>query len=287
MLKLKLSSFLIILLVFNTISCMHEKESDKKKEIKIIFLHHSTGERIWYGDKSSLSSKIYGKLSDESAVTRWFKRYNKANKTNYIISELDFPKNVPYGWNNFPFDYYNIWVKNTGNEPFQQEPTLEILTEKYDVIIWKHCFPVGNIVKDTGKGSIDSEVKSIENYKLQYLALRNKMQYFPNNKFIVWTGAALTKENTTLEKANRTRHFIDWVRNEWDEPSDNIFLWDFYQLETGGDLFMKDAFAESRTDPHPNNSFAGKSYSLFCKRVVDIIESGGINTELTGQSKQY
>jgi hypothetical protein len=125
---------------------------------RILFLHHSTGECVWNG-----------------GVVAWFDEYNTANKTRYRITEQDFPKSDPYGWENYPFDYWNIWVKNAGNKPYRTEPTLEMLTRKYDVIVFKHCFPVSAIEPDTGKADVASRDKRIENYKLQYAALKKKM----------------------------------------------------------------------------------------------------------------
>jgi hypothetical protein len=41
-------------------------------------------------------------------------KHNKKHNVNYQISEIAFPKTRPYGWNNYPYDYYNIWIKNAG-----------------------------------------------------------------------------------------------------------------------------------------------------------------------------
>lgn len=280
---------IISLLTLTIFSCSGDKSDDKKKsemEKKILFLHHSTGERIWYGNRSSIKAIFHRKFLKESAVSYWFRNYNKQHNTNYLIIEQDFPKRKPYGWNNYPFDYYTIWVKNAGPEPYLEEPTLEILTKDYDVIIWKHCFPVGDLMEDTGIPDINSEEKRVENYKLQYIALREKMHEFPNTKFLVWTGAALLKANTTEEKAIRTKQFFDWVRNEWDIHGDNVFIWDFYHWETEGDNYMKVKNAISNADSHPNNEFAGKVFPYLCARIVDIIESNGENTRITGEIKQ-
>ena len=59
-------------------------------------------------------------------------RDGQADISKYFIEEKIFPKAEPYGWNNYPYDYYNIWVKNAGEQPFMEEPTLEILTKEYD-----------------------------------------------------------------------------------------------------------------------------------------------------------
>jgi hypothetical protein len=269
-------------------SCGKQSDNENQppmKQSNILFLHHSTGANIWYGEQSGYIAIIKRKISNKSAVTSWFKSYNKENNTDHKITEQAFPKKTPYGWKNYPFDYYNIWVKNAGNVPYQEEPTLEMLTKDYDVIMWKHCYPVGNIKADTGNPDINSEEKTLANYMLQYDALKTKMREFPDTKFIVWTGAALVKSWTDEEQAKRTRQFFDWVRSEWDEPGDNIYLWDLYELETEGGLYLNEAYAMSPNNPHPNSEFSGKASKLLCQRVVDIIENDGSKTALTGAPK--
>jgi hypothetical protein len=228
------------------------------KETKIVFLHHSTGNCIWKG-----------------GVPEWLAEYNAANGVSYSAVEQAFPKKEPYGWNNYPYDYWNIWVNNAGDEPFQDELTLEMLTRDYDVIIWKHCFPVSSIKPDTGSPDIASPVKSLENYKLQYAALKEKMRSFPDAQFIVWTPAALVESKTDAVAAERVREFTKWLIEEWDEPGDNIFLWDFYALETAGGLYVPEANAGSPTDSHPNKEFSAKAAPSFAQRIVDVIEGRG------------
>ena len=231
---------------------------------KILFLHHSTGENIWNG-----------------GVKEWFDKYNKDNKTEYEITEQVFPKDSPYGWNNYPYDYWNIWVKHAGTKAFKDEPTLEMLTPKYDVIVFKHCFPVSGIEEDSGKGDVTSEDKRLENYKLQYEALRKKLHEFPKTKFIVWTGAALKKSETDEDSAKRAKAFAEWVCKTWDERGDNIFVWDFRTLETESGLYLKDANAAG--DSHPGEKFSKTAAPLFCRRVVDVIRGAGDTGDLTGK----
>jgi len=223
-----------------------------------VFLHHSTGGVIWDGGVSP-------------AVTA----YNAAHGTHYQVSQQEFPKSSPYGWKNYPYDYWNIWVNHAGSSTYLGEPTLETLTQTYDVIAFKHCYPVASVQADTGKGSVSSETKSLENYKLQYDALKAKMHEFPNNRFIVWTGAALTQAATSEAQAVRAKAFAEWVKNDWDEPGDNIFVWDFRQLETDGGLYLTPAHAKSATDSHPNATFAREAAPLFAQRIIDVIEGRG------------
>ncbi|NLU57133.1 MAG: hypothetical protein GXX12_06760 [Methanosarcina thermophila] len=227
---------------------------------KVIYLHHSTGGVIW-----------------EGGVQDTIEKYNAEHGTDYSITPLEFPKASPYGWNNYPYDYWNIWVNHAGPSAYMEEPTLEMLTQTYDVIVWKHCFPVSNIVADTGSPDVTSSVKSLENYKLQYNALKEKMHEFPNKRFIVWTGAALVESQTNPAEAERAREFANWVKTTWDEPGDNIYVWDFRELETGGGLYLLPENAVSPSDSHPNSKFAASVAPLIGQRIIDVIEGRGDN----------
>lgn len=264
--EMQMKRLLIILISALLLSSCDSNNAGMKK---IVFLHHSTGYNIWLGKTNRYVYKITGK----GDVQKYFNQYNRKTKTDYSISEMIFPKSTPYGWKNYPHDYYNIWVKNAGNQPFMEEPTLEILTKEYDVIIFKHCYPVSRISEDTGYPDIDSDVKSIENYKLQYNALKNKIHEFPNNKFIVWTPAVNTSANMTADEAERTLQFYNWIKNEWDEKGDNIFVWDFYQYETAGGLYLDEKNAVSSNNSHPNRDFSARTAPLFSKFIIDVIES--------------
>jgi hypothetical protein len=233
---------------------------------KIIFLHHSTGQKIWIGN----TNRYIYKFTKKSDVQSYFDKLVKNNKVNYTLEERSFPAESPYGWKNAPFDYYNIWIKNAGDKPYLNEPTLEILTKAYDIIIFKHCFPISKIMEDTGNPNIDSDEKRIENYKLQYTALKDKMHEFPKNKFIVWTPAVHVKNNLTSEEALRTNDFYKWVKDEWDEKGDNILIWDFYAYETEGGLYLQDKYASGANDSHPNMELSGKLAPIFAQYVFDV-----------------
>ncbi len=279
--KIKNCIFLLCALFIILISCSDEKNNDA---IKILFLHHSTGWVIWEGDLTQIDPvavKEYPHL--KAQIPLLCAHYNHTNSTKYVISEIAFPKASPYGWNNYPFDYYNIWVKNAGDKAFMKEPTLEILSQEYDVIIFKHCFPVSNIQSDIGSPDIDSDKKTLGNYKLQYLALRDKLYGFSNTKFILFTGAMQARGDVSEEEAIRTREFFEWVIEEWDQPDDNIYLWDLYQLQTEGGLYFKDEYAVSINDSHPNKEFAGRVANLLFERIIDIIENNGKKTNLIGE----
>lgn len=244
------------------------------KNTKVIFLHHSTGKKVY----------------EDGGVPKWIANYNSKNKTNYTVDHEFFTR-APYPWVNYPYDYYKIWVKNAGNNLYKNQKTLEILTKDYNVIVWKHCFPVTAIYDDTGSPNIDSERKSLENYKLQYNALKKKMKSFPNTRFLVWTGAVYVEGELLkfMDKASATKRvenakkFFEWVKKEWDESGDNIYIWDYYELATEGGLFLKNEYAHKIDDSHPNTPFAKQIAPLFCNRLVNVIKGKGDTTSLLGK----
>ena len=236
------------------------------REAKIMFLHHSTGSCIWKG-----------------GVKTHFTKYNIANKTKYEISERAYPKSTPYGWKNYPYDYWNIWVNHAGTRQYEEEDTLEILTKEYDVIIFKHCYPVSKVEEDTGKPDITSDNKTAENYKLQYEALKKKMKEFPDTMFIVWTGAALHHQATNVKEAERAQKFFKWVRETWDVKGDNIFVWDFWKLETDDGLYLKDEYSAGAGNSHPGKEFSKKVAPLFSQRIINILQGKGDSTSQTGE----
>jgi hypothetical protein len=266
---MKLASYLTILLATAAILfAATTKPKIMARNAKIIFLHHSTGQNVWNG-----------------GVEDWFKAYNEKNGTSYSIREQAFPKDSPYGWENYPYDYWNIWVKHAGPKPYKQEPTLEMLTKDYDVIVWKHCFPVSGIEADTGQADVASPDKRLENYKLQYEALKKKMHEFPDTRFIVWTGAALTESQTDPEAAQRAKEFFTWVKTKWDEKDDNIYVWDFRELETEGGLYLKHKYS-CDGDSHPNEAFCRRVAPMLGRRITDVIEGRGDAGDITGREKK-
>ncbi|MGB8931507.1 MAG: hypothetical protein WCC48_09710 [Anaeromyxobacteraceae bacterium] len=236
-------------------------------DARIGYLHHSTGGVVWSG-----------------GVPSFIQSWNSAHGTRYRIAEESYPATTGgYPWANYPYDYWDLWVSFTGPSRDRGELNLDDLVAKYDVIVFKHCFPVSAIGPDAGAPNVSSSGKSVENYKAQYQALKVRMRQFPTRRFIVWTGAALTEGSTDPTQAQRARDFFAWVKDTWDERGDNVFVWDFYDLETAGGLYLQGAYAASPTDSHPNATLASLAAPLVGKRIVDVIEGRGDSASLTGK----
>ncbi|MDZ7833608.1 MAG: PKD domain-containing protein [Desulfobacterales bacterium] len=237
---------------------------------EILFLHHSTGRNVYL----------------EGDVPEWISDYNNANGTNYQIQERSYPTGS-YPWHNYPYDYWNLWINGACDSSDPDIECLDSMAADYDVIIFKHCFPGSDIVAGTGTGSVDSRTKTLENYKLQYRALRDLMDTFTDTIFIVWTLPPRHRLATNADNAARAAQFVNWVKNNFltedGQAHPNIFIFDFWGIVAEQDpnppngevncLKYEFERSHSSSDSHPNTLANETAGPLFAERIVNVIES--------------
>lgn len=257
--------FFFLLIVSFTVPA-HGADGDES----VIFLHHSTG----------------GAVYSQGDVAAWIADYNTTHATAYQITERAYP-NSPYPWANYPYDYWNLWINGACDSSTPNIECMDSLTQGHDVIIYKHCFPGAGVLADTGAPDIASSRKSLENYKLQYRALRDLMDDYADNRFIVWTLAPLHRLATDAQTAQRAKDFVDWVNNEWltedGQTHDNIFIFDFWGHAAESDpnpeygmvntLRYEYENSHTGTDSHPNSLANETIGPVFAQFIVDTIEA--------------
>lgn len=256
-----------MLIFIGLTGCTKEKEDQQNYNQEAIFLHHSTGINLY----------------EEGKVANWIDTYNQTNGTSIKVNERNYPYD-PWTYN-YPYDYWKIWADGACSSTNPNIECLNTLAENYDMIIMKHCSPASHIQEDTGTPDITSDVKSLENYKEQYRALRSLFDSYPDTKFLVWTLAPLHRLSTSPTKANRANEFVQWVKNEWltedGKSHPNIIIFDFFSLVAeldenpvnGIQYCLKYEYEKSHTDgeSHPNkaaNEYAGP---LFAQAIVDAL----------------
>lgn len=259
---MRLRFFIIFVFLISFVNAAAGNES-------IIFLHHSTGWGVY----------------NTGNVEGYFDNYNSQEGTTYQITERDYP-DTPYPWANYPYDYWNLWINGACDSSNPNIECLDTLVNDYDVIIWKHCFPGAAISADTGNPDITSSSKRIENYKLQYRALRQLMDSYPDTTFIIWTLAPLHRLATNSEHATRANEFSEWVKNDFlteDGEHPNIFIFDFYgnasELDPnppqGMQYTLKYEYEINHTssNSHPNTLANQNIGPVFAQFIIDVIES--------------
>ncbi|MDP2338159.1 MAG: Ig-like domain-containing protein [Bacteroidota bacterium] len=165
------------------------------------------------------------------------------------------------------------------------------IASNYGLVIFKHCYPGADIASDTGKPDVKSNRKSLENYKLQYRALRTLMDGMPDKKFMVWTLVPLHRLATSTDVAARANEFVKWVKTQWltedGKPHSNIFIFDFYSLAaemnekpTNGKQYCLKydyEYSHSSNDSHPNTLANATIGPLFAQAVVQVLSTNLIS----------
>ncbi|PID93629.1 MAG: hypothetical protein CSA95_06885 [Bacteroidetes bacterium] len=235
-----------------------------------------------------LSHSVGHAVFQEGGVEAIIDAYNTTHGTSFQVEHVYYP-DYPYEWDNYPYDYWNLWVNGAcdSGEPYIE--CLDTMLERYGIIIYKHCYPGAGIGVDPEVPDISSPYKCLANYKLQYRALREKMDAFPHKKFIVWTLAPLHRLATYPEEALRARQFVNWVKDEWlfedGQPHPNIYIFDFFNIVAESDLnpsqgevnCLKYEYEQSHNgdDSHPNtaaNLVAGEEFANF---IIEVFNDGG------------
>jgi len=235
---------------------------------RVVFLHHSTG----------------GNVYKEGKVDAWIDNYNLENNSKIEFTERAYP-NKPYKWKNYPFDYWNLWVNGACDSGESGIECMKNLAKDYHMIIFKHCFPGAQVLEDKGKPDISSETKTLENYKVQYRALREMMDKYPDNVFVVWTLVPLHRLSTNPENARRAKEFVDWVNETWlkedGKKHDNILIFDFWELTAekndkpgqGKVNCLRYEYERSHEsgDSHPNTKANEAVGPVFAKFIADAL----------------
>ncbi len=236
---------------------------------EIIFLTHSVGSGLY----------------KEGKIAERFTQYNADHGTDYLINRRSYPEE-PYPWDNDPYDYWNVWVNGTCSSNVTGYGCLSSIVEKYDVVIMKHCYTAARIEPDIGAPDIASNRKSIENYKLQYRAIRDRLDSYPETKFIVFTLTPRHRLRTDAAQAARAKSFADWVKNEWlqedGKEHGNIFIFDWWGYiaennpapEQGAVNCLRYDYEKdhSSDNSHPNLLANETMGPVFANYIVETIE---------------
>lgn len=231
-------------------------------------------------------------LYNDGGVSAWFTEYNADHGTDISISRVDFPS-TPYPWNNYPYDWWNIWINGACEEGDVNLECIYNLAEQYDVVSWKQCYPGSDILEDLGTPDISSSRKSLENYKLQYRALREMMRQYNDTKFIVWTLAPRHRLATNEGNARRAGEFVEWVRDEWlfenDTDYPNIYIFDFWHLHADENNTLKYEYeiSHSSSDSHPNMLAREENGPRFAQFVANALRDEAYSNQFSGRTTHF
>ena len=236
--------------------------------VKLIFIHHSTGEN-WLTDS-------YGNLGRELGENNYF-----VSDTNYgwgpdsIGDRTDIPNWTEWFTSDQPPTYmdalFNESGQNSGYTRNLSDPGGE-----NEIIVFKSCFPNSDLGgnPDDPPGTYEdmtvSGAKYVYNQILPYFASR------PDKLFVVITAPPLSDPTN----AANARAFNNWLLNDWlqenDYPYNNVAVFDFYNILTDRDahhwynngqiehiLGDRDTLAYPSGDDHPSEAGSRKTTEEF------------------------
>lgn len=117
--------------------------------------------------------------------------------------------------------------------------------------------------------------KSIFNYKWHWRSMIRIMEQHPDNFFVIWTNAPLIA--TTPTQAAYSKTFCHWAKNilakgldaEYGQFPKNVYVFDFFAKLTDEGGIMKNEFAASASDSHPNATATELVAPQFAQEIFD------------------
>lgn len=261
----------------NSISQISSNTTPPSNTIKLIFIHHSTGEN-WLSDGNGqlgivlrdnnylVSDTNYGwgpdAIGDRTDIGQWWLWFRGPDSSKYL--------SALYSENGQNCEYSRI-TNNTGGEN--------------EIIIFKSCFPnsalqggindpVPSIDNNPLKGeAAGSEAHTVANAKGIYIDLLEYFKTRPDKLFIIITAPPLSDPTY----AGNAHYFNQWLVNDWlkDYPYKNVVVFDFYSVLTNGGNTL--TYPSNLGDDHPSqegNLKATKEFINFLNSAYANWKSG-------------
>jgi hypothetical protein len=280
-----LSALIFILVNFIASSCIDFNASGAKKMKHIgsaIFLHHSTGGLIYNQDGAKTNVPI--------EVRKYNSSNNLHGNDSLSLDESAWPTES-MGWNNEWFRWHNIidgmdkievygFKKFLPFKPDANKAWNDYL-EKYETLIIKSCYPSSAMKNGTDTSRKNLQEKTLENYKTLWRSIVKKLSEKKNNFFVIWTNAPLVQKKTTEEAAAISMQFCRWAKDtlaagldsEIGKFPENIYVFDYFSLVADTNGFLRQDFAASPTNSHPNISATEFVAPIFVNETFNAIRS--------------
>jgi len=282
--KVKRNIFLLIFILFllSLSSSLFANVTPPQSSVKLVFIHHSTGENWLADDNGGLGTALmnnnyfvsdtnYGwgpdSIGDRTDFGNWYEWFRGENSSTYLSS------------------LYNLSNQNASYSRLGSDPGGE-----NKIIMFKSCFPNSNLsgnpndTPTTGSNPLRSqdaysEYMTVSNAKGIYVDLLNYFATRQDKLFVVITAPPLRSQDTDATAASNARAFNNWLVNDWlsGYQYKNVAVFDFYNVLTGannhhrwnnnavehaqGDASNMSAYPTE--DSHPNQTGNIKATSEF------------------------
>jgi len=219
-------SLVLTALVFpQPVQAQQDDPNPPEQTVKLIFIHHSTGEnwlRDDYGDLGRtldanhyfVSDTNYGwgpdAIGDRTDIVNWPEWFGPQRSENVLRA---------------------LYAESNQNSA-DVTRTLDDPGGENEIVVFKSCFPNSELEGDPADGPTPGEyqlsvgsAKYIYNQLLEYFATR------PDKMFVLVTAPPVSDAT----HAANARALSTWLTTEWlkNYPGKNVFVFDFYNVLTG------------------------------------------------------
>jgi hypothetical protein len=246
-------SFLLAIVLFSVVSSPWESlaydSSSPSQPVRLIFIHHSTGEN-WLRDDN-------GRLAIALMNNNYF-----VSDTNYGWGPDGIGNNTDIGnwWTWFRGPYSSTYLTALyaeSGQTFDFTRLHDIPSGENEIVMFKSCFPnsalsgsVSDPIPPIGSNPLrnqdsGSQYHTVSNAKGIYIDLLNYLSTRQDKLFIVIAAPPLSDSTY----AANARAFNQWLVNDWlnGYPYNNVAVFDFYNVLTtnGGDPDTNDLGLET------------------------------------------
>jgi len=232
-----------------------------------MFVHHSTG-RYMLRDAGVRSRLDWHADQGGSRIDFWDHDYHSGNSyTGIILPDSTVHSDWSYGneANNIkPPGYFEIFTGSSFRDS---------LFSRHDVIVFKNDHSTGDITSDA----------QIDDYKSQYLIIRDILDQYPEKLFVMVSGPPRRPQAISNAEADRARLFYNWLQSPaYMNGHPNIMFFDLFDSLANPDdasdperNMQREEYRlppSSSTDSHPNllaNQTIGPYFADFLIRIVD------------------
>jgi hypothetical protein len=244
-------------LVRSVISSSNVKSYSTGNYTNIVFLHHSTGEKL-------IEEGHVREIFLQAGYNFWDHGYNYQGLRGPDGIFTGYSYNVP-GDNTDPDGLARIFNQRVFSLPLN---TFSGLLQ-HEVIITKSCFaPTSKITSD----------EQLEQYKRYYLEIRDSMSHHADKLFLVLTQPPLNPAETDPEEAIRARELANWLKSDkYLNGYPNLFTFDLFDNLAVGDpaspeYSMLRPEYRNGIDSHPNQVANEQIGPLLVDFVVNTIQ---------------
>jgi hypothetical protein len=210
------------------VNAQGDDPSPPAEPVKLIFIHHSTGENWLADDYGNLGRALeannyfvsdtnYGwgpnGIGDRTDIINW-QEWFRSPDTPEIMATV-YRESDPWDWDGWY--YYNRTLPDPGGEN--------------EIVLFKSCFPNSALEGSPNDLPTQGSDFNVGNAKYIYNDLLNYFGTRPDKLFVVITAPPL--QDPSL--ADNARAFNLWLINDWlaGYMGNNVAVWDFYNVLTG------------------------------------------------------